>query len=60
MNKLDLCLICGRKKEYPNKPLCFACNSKRKCKNCGKPIVNQPYEYKYCDECNLKLFHNKK
>lgn len=53
------CLICGKIKEYPNKKLCLDCNSKRKCKNCGKSIADKPYDYKYCDECNLKLFHSK-
>lgn len=60
MNNLDLCLICKKPKEYPNKPLCLACNSKRKCKNCGKSIANLPYDYKYCSDCNFKLFHSNK
>lgn len=61
-----ICKYC--KKEFtPMKPdhdACYDCwmeheyvPTDRRCKNCGRPINHKPSNYRYCDECNLKLYH---
>lgn len=60
MDKFTFCEICGKPKQYPNKPLCYTCwKNSRHCKNCGKSIIELPENYKYYKDCETKLFFNK-
>lgn len=59
-----ICRDC--KREFiPIKPeheLCYECWDKynRRCVHCNKIINGAPPNYRYCDECNYKLFHSNK
>lgn len=46
----DSCHDCWMKHEYVP--------TDRRCENCGRSINYQPSNYRYCDECNRKIFHS--
>ena len=54
-----LCKRCGKKKEHADKPLCLACwrKGKRFCHACGKMIIGEPDNYKYCQSCFRKKIY---
>nr|MCK4929551.1 HNH endonuclease [Nanoarchaeota archaeon] len=59
--KLVDCVVCGKRKEYHAKDMCYGCYKKQwkspkiKCKNCGR--IRHHHAFGLCDSCHIRLHH---
>lgn len=63
-NLITYCAICGKPKEFPDKPLCLNCfdikNNIRRCAKCKRILSKStPSNYSYCEECFKKIYYKK-